>query len=346
VNPGRLAPIAWARQRARAWPSVAWRDERIRRLRAENQELAEKLASVVPVDEPSFIRHSYADRRINEHMRDRNIPDRGNLVARKLKAYSFARSHGVRIPRIFGIWDTPEEIDWSLLPDHVVIKSNTGSSGRGVFPLRRVDGGWAVVTTTHPIAPQDVVARLRKRLVRGWIRGPFFAEELLGGGRDNTLPVEVRVSAFYGEVSHALLRHVPDYGDRKTVKFRRIMIDGTVPEGEEAADDLDVPDNLDELVDVARRLSLHIPRPYVRIDLYDVEDEVVFGELTPRPGNPSSVGAGLDRQLGELWELAQARVLNDVIDGGDYRLRFGPGPRELRVGSDGAYVPERGWSDA
>jgi hypothetical protein len=344
VTPGRLAPFAWARRRARALPPVAWRDETISRLRAENRELTEKLATVVPADEPSFVRQTYADRRINRHMRDRNYPDRGNLVARKLKAYSFAQSHGVRVPRILGIWNSPGKIDWSLLPDHVVIKSNTGSWGEGVFPLQRVDGAWTVFTTSTPIAPEDVVGRLDERRAGGRIGGPFFAEELLDGGRDNALPVEVRVSAFYGEVSHALLRHVPEVGNRESVKARRIMIDGVAIKGEEAADDIDVPDSLDELVEVARRLSLHIPRPYVRIDLYDVAGEVVFGELTPRPGSPSSVGAELDRRLGELWERAQARVLNDVIDGGDYRLRFGPGPRELRVG-DGVYVPERGWSD-
>ena len=346
MTPGRLPPIAWARRRARALPPVAWRDEKISRLRAENRELTEKLAAVVPADEPSFIRHTYADRRVNRYMRDRNVPDRGNLVARKLKAYSFAQSHGVRAPRIFGIWDSPGKIDWSSLPDHVVIKSNTGSWGKGVFPLQRVDGGWTVFTTATPIAPEDVVGRLDKRRAGGRIGGPFFAEELLGGGRDNTLPVEVRVSAFYGEVSHALLRHVPEFGNRESVRSRRIVIDGVALTGEEVADDIDVPDNLDELVDVARRLSLCIPRPYVRIDLYDVAGEVVFGELTPRPGSPSSVGAELDRRLGELWERAQARVLNDVIDGGDYRLRFGPGPRELRVGVEGTYLPDRGWSDA
>ena len=49
-----------------------------------------------------------------------------------------------------------------------------------------------------------------------------------------------------------------------------------------------VPGNIDELIDVARRLSLCIPRPYVRIDLYDIDGEVVFGELTPDRAAPSS----------------------------------------------------------
>jgi hypothetical protein len=320
---------------------LAWRDETIRTLRTDHQQLVEQLAAATP----SFLQHTLADRRIDAHMSDRNFPDRGNLVARKLKSYAFAQSHGVRVPTIYGLWDKPEDIDWPSLPDEVVIKSNTGASTRGVFPLRRMDGAWSIVTKSSPIASEDIVARLRSRHAERQIGGPFFAEELLGGGRDNRLPDEVRVAAFYGEIAHVVLRQVPDHGNTRTVKARRVSIDGAALDGDEQTDDLAVPGNLDEIVDVARRLSSCIPRPYVRVDLYDIAGEVVFGELTPRPGSPK-LGADLDRRLGELWEEAEARVLNDVIDGGDYRMRFGPGPRELRVGDVGVFGPERGWADA
>lgn len=335
-------------------PYVAWRDEKISELRAEEKKQAEQLAlarkklaekGTTPVDSPSFRRYAHAERRINQHMNDRNYPDRGNLVARKLKSYSFARSHGVRIPTIYGIWDSPEDIAWAALPDQVVIKTNTGSASRGVFPLRRTGGGWTIVTKTDPIAPQEIAERLRRLHSERRVGGPFFAEELLGGGNGNTLPVEVRVSAFYGEISHVLLRQVSDHGDTRSAKFRRILVDGTdvVLGDEEPSDGLEIPGNLDELVGVAKRLSLNIPRAYARIDLYDIAGEVVFGELTPRPGNPDGLSPDQDQRLGRLWERAQARLLNDVIDGGDYRLRFGPGPRELQVGNDDVYLPERGW---
>jgi hypothetical protein len=49
--------------------------------------------------------------RLDARMSDRTFPDRGNLVARKLKSYAFAQSHGVRIPTIYGLWDKPEDID-------------------------------------------------------------------------------------------------------------------------------------------------------------------------------------------------------------------------------------------
>ena len=69
---------------------------------------------------------------------------------------------------------------------------------------------------------------------------------------------------------------------------------------------------------------------------------MVFGELTPRPGGPHYFGPEHDQRLGELWERAQARLLNDVLDGSDYSLKFGPGPRELAIG-DRQYLPDEGW---
>ena len=121
------------RKRARALPFVAWRDEKIRNLQAQKTSLTEQLAAQ-SADTPSFLRHTLADRRVNAHMANRNHPDRGNLVARKLKAYSFAQSHGVRIPTLYGLWQTPEDIAWATLPEQVVIKTNTGAASAGCFP--------------------------------------------------------------------------------------------------------------------------------------------------------------------------------------------------------------------
>jgi hypothetical protein len=42
--------------------------------------------------------------------------------------------------------------------------------------------------------------------------------------------------------------------------------------------------------------------------------------------------------MGLMWEDAHVRLLNDVINGADYTLQFGPKPRELLV--DGSpYLP-------
>jgi hypothetical protein len=334
---------AWARARARRLPGVAWRDARIGKLTASLARAEEELADLRSGegDAPSFARYVYAERRINSHLREGT--SQANQIARKLKSYSFAQSHGVRIPELLGLWNAPANIPWNDLPDHVVLKSHTGASSRGVYPLQRMDGRWFVVTHDDPIEPAEIVAQLTELLREGHIGVPLFGQQLIGAGRDNALPTEVRVFGFHGEVGMVNVRRTGSHGNRSGTRIRRFLEDGTPgPRHPLHDDDIGLPDIFESAVEIGRRLSAHVPRPFVRIDFLDDDGEVVFGELTPRPGGPHYLGREHDIRLGELWERAQARVLSAWIEGSDYSLMFGDGPRELAIGGR-RYLPDQGW---
>ena len=202
---------------------VARRDERIARLERALEERLHQDERSYSV--PSFRRYIYAERRIAGHLQMLDQRARGQALTHKLKSYSFATSHGVDIPQLFGVWERPEDIDWDRLPDAVVIKSAGGTSGRGVFPLRRVADRWTTVTTKDTKASSEIVDLLRTRAADRFVRGPFFAEELLGSGVDDVLPNDVKIDAFYGEVSHVLMRRVSVHGESKG--FRVVFPDGT-----------------------------------------------------------------------------------------------------------------------
>lgn len=319
---------------------VARRDERIAKLtRAMTERAADDERSY---GRPSFRRYIYAERRLAAHMHDLDRSDRGQVVTSKLKSYSFAMSHDVDVPQVFAVWDRPEDIVWDELPDGVVIKSDGGTSARGVIPLRRAAGGWTTVTTTNVVESSAVVDLLRARAEERLVRGPFFAEELLGRGVGNVLPDDVKIHAFYGEVSHVLLRHVSVHGDFSANRFRVVFPDGTdagpVIRGLTHDENIPIPRNLGELCNAAARMSLGIPRAHIRVDMYDVDGRMVFGEFTPRPGGPMDYGPELDERFGHFWERAQARVLNDLLDGAEPVMRFGPQPRDLMIGGR-PYVP-------
>jgi hypothetical protein len=301
--------------------------------------LTEALEQAMSVEVPSFRRLVHAERRIAAMIPNRG--DRGHLVTRKLKSYAFAQSHGVAIPRVFDVWNRLEDIAWDDLPAAVVMKSNGGAGARGVVPMRRQGDHWRIVTSEDAITPTQIVELLRAHLDRGRIRAPFFAEELLPGIDDDKLPVDAKVYAFYGEVGLVLLRSVAHHGRVK--RFRAILPDGT-DFGRSCPTDvydptIPIPTNFTEVVRVAERLSLSVPRAFVRVDLYDVGERVVFGEFTPRPGGSEDYGPELDAQLGRLWERAHSRVLDDALSGAGYGLRFGPGPRELLL-RHGTWRPE------
>ena len=335
------AVTSFLRSAFRRLPQVLRRDERIATL--ERQLTIDAEREERSFDVPSFRRYIYAERRIADHLRQLDDSDRGHLVTRKLKSYAFARSFGVDVPEIFGIWDRPEDIAWAELPDHVVVKSAKGTAARGVIPLRRAEDGWSTVTSTETIDPPEIVHGLTALEAAGRVGGPYFAEELLGGGAGNALPVDVKVHAFYGVISHVLLRRVTVHRDSAATAFRVILPDGTDPgpivRGLVHDHAIPVPPNLDELMEAGRRMSLGIPRAFIRVDLYDIDGRIVFGELTPRPGHLMDYGPKEDERLGHLWEQAHARVMNDALGGAGFAVRFGPGPRELVVGGQ-TYVPD------
>jgi len=337
--------LGWARRRARALPPIAWRDQKIAELsrsqrdRVREIKAAEERAATVP----SFRRYVYAERRLAARMLEIDRSDRGTAVTKKLRSYSFARSWGVDVPEIFGIWDRVEDIAWDELPDTVVIKSEGGAYARGVLPLRRVAGGWSIITDGSVLTPADIVERFRQKQNDGTVKGPFIAERFLGDADRELMPHDVKFYSFYGKVALTTVRSVAGHLGSEDWTYRildREGVDlGPVYRPELNDPSIPIPDNYAGLVDVAERLSSAVRRAFIRVDLYDIGGRVVFGELTPRPGGPLIFGGDIDERMGLLWEDAHVRLLNDVINGADYTLQFGPEPRELLVGGS-PYLPD------
>ena len=304
----------------------------------------DRAQSVDAVNNPSFQARLNAERRL--HALEKALsPDKPPSVISQGKfwAYDLARSHGIDVPEQFGRWRRPDDIPWDDLPEQVVIKSAFAASARGVFPLRRTDDGWVVLgsSTTTSTELVDDLNRLRKK---GRIRGPFGAEEFLDGG-NGELPIDVRAYAFYGHVPFVLLRRPGAHGDLDTARFRPVDTHGAdfidVEQYPVLADpDVDrtqlprelavldptipVPKNFADVIDAAQRFSRAIRLPFARVDLYGVDDRVVFGEVTPRPGGRQWLGPELDVILGDAWEHAEARLRRDVADGASLQPEWGP----------------------
>jgi hypothetical protein len=64
-----------------------------------------------------------------------------------------------------------------------------------------------------------------------------------------------------------------------------------------------LPTSLDRMLAIAQQLGR--PFDFVRVDLYDVDGSIVFGELTPYPcgGLERFRPASFDRELGKKWQL-------------------------------------------
>lgn len=70
-----------------------------------------------------------------------------------------------------------------------------------------------------------------------------------------------------------------------------------------------------EHLETVSRISQAIPHPFMRIDMLNGEDGIVFGEFTPRPGNFDEFNDYWDRAMGEAWIRAESRILEDALRG-------------------------------
>lgn len=312
-------------------PPVARRDARIRDLQRKNHRLRKILregpppARIPKAPKPSYRAMMYQERRLIQlGMGETSVIDLG-----KFRVQDLVRSHGIDIPRRLGRWARPEDIAWDELPDRVVIKSRRGSSSRGVLPLRRADGGWEIISHDGEVlTDEQVSALLSGQVEQGRIAGPFGAEEFLDeDGTGTSTPMDVKVYTFYGEAPMVLIRRVIKHGDPGAT-FR--IIDrhgrdvGDIYSGKPIDQAMEPPRRLAETVETAERLSLAIRAPFSRLDFYNVDDRIVFGEVTPRPGGPQWFGPDLDTVLGDTWERAMVRYSRDIADGMRPEFQWGP----------------------
>jgi hypothetical protein len=314
------------RSALRRLPPIARRDRRIATLQARLSATSE-----ISARRPSYQARLFAEGRIRAHELEADAHAPSVISRGKFWVYEFVSSHGIAVPEQLGRWDEPEDIAWDDLPERAVIKANRGSTGRGVFPLRRVEPGWQVITHDTVLTQDELVAELRARVDQGRIAGPFGAETFLDDGDDSEpLPCEVKAYAFYGEVPLLQVTRSDEHGNLDRTRYRFVDARGTdlinadthpALDAAVAVDPVDrldridltipTPRRLDEVVDVASRLSVAMRLPFARIDVYPLRDRVVFGEVTPRPGGRQWLGADLDTMLGECWERALARYSHD-----------------------------------
>jgi len=306
----------------RRLPPVARRDERIARLTRKLKNERQRL-----VQNPSYQVRLNEERRLRALELEIGAPSRSVIAWGKFHVYDLVRSHGIDVPVQHGLWTDPADIPWDTLPDAVVVKAAFGAASHGVFPVRRAHGGWRVAARDEVVTGEQLSADLGALVEAGRARPPFGAEEYLDDGSGRS-PDDIKVYTFYGEAPLALLRRVTRHGDGSTAAFRVVDRRG--------ADLLDwypdrptdpsipVPDALEEAFDVAERVSTVVRAPFSRIDLYDVDGRIVFGEVTPRPGSPGWFGPDLDVVLGQAWERAQVRLWRDIAEGMSPQPEWGP----------------------
>ena len=182
------------------------------------------------------------------------------------------------LPEIYFIWNSLDEIDFDRLPQAFVLKTNHGCGSHYVCRDK--------LEMDVKVAKQTIKSALKKEYggIEAQYRGivpKIYCEEYLndGGGK---LPVDYKFICTDGEVKCILL-----VSDRTTSSYKLATfdtkwekLDFVTPEYQTNSI-IERPKNFDTMLQIARKISEKFD--FVRVDLYDLGDRVILGELTFTP---------------------------------------------------------------
>ncbi len=258
----------------------------------------------------------------NELIRQRKAMDRRPLLttfADKVAVRDYvARAVGADVlPECYAVVDDPALIDRSALPREFVVKASHGSGGVWLVteqapldgPQPQPGTGW-----THHVTHPDVLDwELLVIMCRQWLAQNFgqsamewaylnvppriIVEEFLGPA----IPNDYKFQVFHG-VPRLVGVDTGRYGEHRRTYFtptwEPLDLEIECPRSEL---EIPRPSSLDRMLEIASRLGEEVD--FVRVDLYDVDGRVVFGELTNYPGSGVTklTPHTYDLELGRWW---------------------------------------------
>ena len=179
-----------------------------------------------------------------------------------------------------GVWDSPELIDWEALPNQFVLKTTNGGGGNGVVICQ--DKSSLDKTAAANKMKTSLKSNIYKTL-REWpyknVTKRIIAEELLVPS-DGDLK-DYKVLCFNGKAK-LIEYHSGRFSDNHTQDIydqEWNLTDITQSEyGEISHNMVDKPEFLNEMLDLSEKLAAGIP--HVRVDWYNCENRLYFGEIT------------------------------------------------------------------
>lgn len=206
----------------------------------------------------------------------------------------------------YGVFDNIDDINFEKLPNQFVLKCTHDSGG---------------VVICHDKSQLNIKAtqkKLRRGLKRTYIiqnreypykRVPrkIIAESFINDKNNKEL-TDYKFFCFKGRaeycqvIANRTTKETIDFYDRE---WQHQPFIGLLPTAQHAPIIQHAPINYSQMLKIADCLSTHIGAPFVRIDLYNVEGHIYFGEITffPASGVGKFVPQEWDYKLGEMIEL-------------------------------------------
>lgn len=210
-------------------------------------------------------------------------PEVKSICADKYGVREYIEQKGLEniLIQLLGVWDDASDIDFDTLPDKFVLKCNHGCAMN------------ILVTDKAKLDKQEAVNQLNEWLKvdlgkasgeyhYSKIRPRVIAEAFLPVEKETDV-VDFKIHCFNGQPKFIGVCYDRDpithasKGLIYSPQWERMLI----LQGDDPACSYPKPERLEDMLEMAKKLSADFP--YVRVDLYAIQDQVFFGELTFSP---------------------------------------------------------------
>ncbi len=205
-----------------------------------------------------------------------------------------------------GLWDTPDEIDFDALPNRFVLKTTHGGGGDGVVIIKDKN------TIDKNAISQKLRSALKQDIAYYSCEWPYknvprriIAEDYIEPALGASDLRDYKFFCFNGKVQFLKVdigrftNHHANYYNRdfQLLPFGEALF---MPDREA---DISKPEELDLMISLAERLANEIP--FIRVDMYNVNGRILFGELTffPASGLENYNPVEWDKKIGNMLQL-------------------------------------------
>jgi hypothetical protein len=205
--------------------------------------------------------------------------------------------------RVYGLWKNASDIDFNKLPRQFVLKATHGSN-------------WNIVVKDKKIIDKDDIrSKLNSWLKINYyywygrerqyklIKPKIICEKYLEDKKGNLL--DYKLFCFDGKV-HLIQITIDRFSDHKTTNFYDVkwkLLPFTFGAYPNSNKKYPKPKNLSKMIEIAEKLASDLK--HARVDLYNVDGRIYFGEVTLTHGNGKNIfhPEKYNRYYGNLFHL-------------------------------------------
>lgn len=211
-------------------------------------------------------------------------------LADKYEVRKYVEEKGLAdtLVRLYAVWYRKEDVDFDILPEIFIIKANNGD-GKGtnkiirkaeLIPEKKLEYINMIDEWLH----RKNIGSLSAEPQYKGMRPCVVAEEVLPMQEGETSLTDYKIWCFNGKASYIWVCNDRSAGGNSAHVMTYDLNWNALPEFSVFNSDyiqgkvMDKPKNLEQMIAIAEKLSQGFPE--LRVDLYNVEGKIYFGELT------------------------------------------------------------------